>query len=430
MSEESEKKPPLLSKRDTAIGAGGSLALTALVGAIGIYSGKIAEKYLPDENWVQSHSTPILATLLLVCFLVAAFLGWFVNRLITDKRRLEERLSVEKPRHREVTKASRRKGKENRRVVLFVTPCPDGQFYLQYLSALVRGAAQAGGANLQMHISIYSPAQAFEEGFMPEHALALVDEYPAQVSGVFMIPALPESEETKRSISEFAARYPATVLLDVYPGIAERFDLPPFVGGNEVEGGKLAAIVVKQYLDEIKCSNPRILILIGRNTVWERQRVDAFREFLCARENNIEIVLTENLDYRRDKARDLIFKLSRNKHALGTSKAMEFSTLAVIYACNDEMAIGALEAVEDIVRRNQNASVPKIIGYDGTPEMIRLIGQRNPYILGTVNVDVEEQARRAVGLMSVLIKNQTPQERWNLVAPHTVTNDEILRQQS
>jgi ABC-type sugar transport system substrate-binding protein len=425
--EDSSKRTPVLSKRDTAIGAVGSVVLAALLGGIGIYGGKIAEKYLPNEQWVTDHALPILASLLLVCFLAAAFLAWFVTRLIADKRRLEVDLIAEKRRQLEA-RGTRRKGRDTRRVVLFITPCPDGQFYLQYLSALVRGAAQAGGASLQMHISIYSPAQAFEDDFLPEHALALVEEYPAQVSGVFMIPALPESEASKRAVTDFAARYPATVLLDVYPGAAERLDMPPFVGGNEVEGGKLAAIIVEQYLKRLKSQKPLVLVLIGRNTSWERQRVDSFKQLLTSLVVDAEILVTEGLDYSRERARDLIVKLSRSKYALGAARPVVFADIAVIYACNDEMAIGALEAVEDIARRDASLSVPRIVGYDGTSEMMRLIGQQNPYVLGTINVNVEEQAKRAVGLMSALLRGQTPQSRWNLVTPQAVTNDATLGQ--
>jgi ABC-type sugar transport system substrate-binding protein len=244
-----------------------------------------------------------------------------------------------------------------------------------------------------------------------------------------MIPADPDKKENQDGIKKFKEKYPATILLDVYPETAAaemNAGMPDFVGGDEILGGELAAILAKRYLDEIigkKCF--RVLILIGRTTEWEMQRVNAFKESFKSGAWDIQentFTITNDLHYQKRKAREEIDARIANN---------DLSQFDLIYACNDEMAIGALEALEAAEASNRGRKIapkkrPKLIGYDGTPEMRSLIAAGNPYILGTVDVNIEEQACSAILKMSSLLKRGGGEGRLRLIRPRLVPNDALF----
>ena len=382
-----------------------------------------AEHWLPTPEsihemalaWWEKNALPSLITVVILLSISLSVVGFLYNRLLKVYN-------------------ARTQNEKARKVVLFVSPCPDGQFYLQHLSSLVRRASQHADTSLTLCISFHCPAETFQNNFIPEMSLASVDDYPAIVSGVFMIPADPDHEKNQEGIKAFKLRYP-TVLLDVYPGTATRSDLPYFVGGDENQGGKLAAQLAETYLSihhggKVQEAECRVLILKGRSTKWEMQRVEAFRQSLVQALPKIEIKDSHYLNYNRHEARKLVGEVATNGLKRLFGNYLPIKKLDIIYACNDEMAIGALEALEAYAKiaRLGPKHLPKIIGYDGTPEMKRLIEQGNPYILGTIDVDVEEQADRAIGAMMALLKDEVRGQgtvevkHLDLVQPSLVTN--------
>ncbi len=395
------------------------ITMTGLIITIGglVQSGEYLQKYFPRSiAWIAEHTVFILIVFWSVATALFLLLLLFYNQLQKEHEQLRREGSERE--HNEALN----------KIVLFLSPSQEGGFYLQHFSHLVRSAAEVADAGQQIHITLFCPSRAFQ-GRAPETLLDSASAYPAKVAGVFMIPADPDKKENQDGIMKFKEKYPATVLLDVYPetaGTKVNQGFPDFVGGDEVLGGELAAILAKRYLDEIagkKCF--RVLILIGRTTEWEMQRVNAFRESFKLGAWDIQentFTVTNDLHYQKRKAREEIEARIANN---------DLSQFDLIYACNDEMAIGALEALEaaEVSSRGRKVppkKTPKLIGYDGTPEMRRLIAAGNPYILGTVDVNIEEQASSAILRMSSLLRRGGGEGKLRLIPPRLVPNDALF----
>lgn len=395
------------------------LTMISLIITIGglVQSGEYLQKYFPRlAAWVDGHTVSILIIFGSVVTVLMLLLLFLYGRLQNENEKLRRE------------GGERKHGEALNKIVLFLSPCQEGSFYLQHLSHLVRSAAEIADAGQQIHITLFCPARAFQ-GRAPETLLDIAIAYPAKVAGIFMIPADPDKKENQGGIMKFKERYPATVLLDVYPEVAAaevNLGFPDFIGGDEVLGGELAAMLAQRYLGEIlekKCF--RALILIGRRTEWEMQRVNAFRRFFKInawdiREDTFE--LSNDLHYQKKKAREEVEARIANN---------ALSQFDIIYACNDEMAIGALEALEaaEVSKRGRKVSIqrtPKLIGYDGTTEMRRLIAAGNPYILGTVDVNIEEQASLAILKMSALLRKGGGEGELRLIPPRLVSNDYLF----
>lgn len=128
------------------------------------------------QLWIHQNALPILAV-------TVAF-----SLLLLIISEIERRLAIAEL-HRYRINESRRK------IVLFLNPSPDGAFYEAHLSALLRHASKASDGDLSIFVSVVCPPNAFARHFAPELAFDHVEEYPAKVSGVFMIPSDPDNEK-------------------------------------------------------------------------------------------------------------------------------------------------------------------------------------------------------------------------------------------
>lgn len=301
-----------------------------------------------------------------------------------------------------------------RKIIMFIAPMQEGAFYNQHFYELIEQARVQACADLEILITYYCPMKTFQ-GRHPEVLLDLVDGLP--VSGIFMIPASPDSAENRNGIKEFKKKFPATVLLDV--SYTENSDdinkLPHFIGGDEKLGGSRAAELAIDYLKNICGSTKeiKILILKGRSTEWEQQRIDSFCAAIKTHSPDIEMNMTEDLHYKKEKS-------EQHLNELGD----DIFKYNIIFACNDEMAIGALTVLESLAKKDggNKKQLPKIIGYDGTPAIKKLIDENNQHILGTVDVDIQAQARKAVQTMHDLLLRRESKEKCDLVSPKKIKN--------
>jgi ABC-type sugar transport system substrate-binding protein len=377
-----------------------------------VQSGEYFVKYFPSlTTWVHTNQIVLLTILVVVLGCSDVVLGWYCSGLHKKQRLIDHSDQVNK-------------------VVLFLSPSSGGggNFYQEHFSHLVKSAARAANPRLNIHITLVCPPKDFANE-SPECLLDITNNYPASLAGIFMIPAYPDKEANRNGIIKFKEKFPALVLLDVYP-LIDPGQLPKtinFIGGNENEGGALAASLAKRWLT--KCNKNgmcRILILKGRSTLWEMQRVNSFKDSLKeidshGNSSNICFEESEDLHYELKRAsKEIEARINRGQNP---------ATFDLIFACNDEMAIGALEVLQNLVFKKlvTPKSLPKIIGYDGTPEMKRLIKSNNPLLLGTVDVDIEEQAERAINTMTSLLNDpESPQPELNLLQPTLFINSSLL----
>ena len=303
---------------------------------------------------------------------------------------------------------------QQKQPVLFVPPSLEG-FYSEYLAELVRAARKHAGAAGEITIVPYVDPSA---EFCPEERLTEILEYIDHggfIKGVFIIPKHPQ--DNQKLLQSFGKR--PIVTLDVYPDVKEVDDYPQFVGGNETMGGRCASVKAIQLLNVALQSNPTnpkvsVLVLRGRETKWENQRVESFVKELraWAKQNGVDlsIVLSKLLEYDYERAHSYLAQSGAEQDWNGNSlpNPMEHH---LIFACSDTMALGAAKALrglrEKLHQKRDNASSPKIIGYDGTTSMKRLLDAGTDLIAATVDVQLQTQAQRAVQAMMGLLREQS-----------------------
>jgi ABC-type sugar transport system substrate-binding protein len=308
--------------------------------------------------------------------------------------------------------------KTNVRYIAFLTPSSGDQpFYASMLSGLVRSAALALGQNYVVIPSM--PTESFETVSIWSLFASLEDRQ-LDIDGIIFIPDHPDEhfDELVR-FHEDRGDIPL-VLVDVYfdlPSCDERTRkrLPSFVGGDENAGGALAADIIAEAVGPVP-DGPVALIVNGASAPWEQQRAKAFRSCLAAKWPGCAFIETRSIDYSRSDAFAAVLA------ALGRHAAAD-RTIAVhaIFACNDDMAIGARGAISRLVRERYIFTVPpQIVGYDGITEIREYLSADDPYIAGTVDVRIDEQAREAMMLVHGLLRSGARQSQLKLIEPTAV----------
>jgi DNA-binding LacI/PurR family transcriptional regulator len=208
------------------------------------------------------------------------------------------------------------------------------------------------------------------------------------------------------------------VLVDVYFNLQAcdkrtRARLPSFVGGDEVAGGRIAAEIIIKAVGTPGSDSPVVLIINGGRAPWEQQRAVALRDRLVSEWHDVTFFETPPINYSRRDAVE--FTLLTVREMADSAKQI---CLHAIFACNDDMAIGARAAINQMMRDGYTfVRPPQIVGYDGISEIREYIRADDPYIAGTVDVRIEEQAKSAMLLMHKLLRSGQRRSEVQLITP-------------
>ena len=172
-----------------------------------------------------------------------------------------------------------------------------------------------------------------------------VEDYIQQkVSGILITPC--DSKALAPVLKKALAAGIPVVTVDV---AAEGVDVVSHCASDNVLGGKLAAQMLIQRLNERKVSKGTVLIVDHSGITSTQARIEGFKPAMAKALPDIKIVIL-NAVGQRDKAmsvtEDAIQKYGKN--------------LIGIFAINDDCTLGALSAVE---RRNRLNTI-SIVGYD------------------------------------------------------------------
>ena len=199
--------------------------------------------------------------------------------------------------------------------------------------------------------------------------------------------------------------------VDMHRGAAG-LDFPPFVGGNEELGGHLAAQMLACHLKDAGVEQPVVLVLKGASTAWESLRSQSFSSELRNALPNSVIIESEDLQYDRLRARDASLRCFSTMRRDGTVD------VDAIFACNDDMALGARSGIIRAWRGGASfRDHLRIVGYDGVKEMRDYIDNHDRWILGTVDVKLEEQIGLALEMLQRMIETGIRESRKILVTP-------------
>ncbi|MBN2716121.1 MAG: diguanylate cyclase [Deltaproteobacteria bacterium] len=147
-------------------------------------------------------------------------------------------------------------------------------------------------------------------------------------------------------------------------------DVVSYVGYGQREAGR----EVGRFLSRILREQGSILVLKGLPNSVSADRVAGFRGEI-ARYPHIRIVATRQADWEREKARRIVERI------------LEQHPIDAIYAVNDEMALGACDAVAAAGRRGEIF----VVGQDGTRAALQAI--REGSLTATLNTNPREMGR-------------------------------------
>lgn len=161
-----------------------------------------------------------------------------------------------------------------------------------------------------------------------------------------------------------------------------------YVGSEDAEAGRIAA----QRIVDVLHGKGNVVIIHGPNGhSAEVQRTEGIKEVL-AKYPDIKIVAEQTANWDRAQALNLM------ENWLASGKKID-----AVIAQNDEMALGALKAIEAAGKQNDIA----VIGIDAIPDALKAV--QDGKMVGTVFQDAKGQGTMAVDLAMELVQGKQVQ---------------------
>jgi inositol transport system substrate-binding protein len=176
-----------------------------------------------------------------------------------------------------------------------------------------------------------------------------------------------------------------------------------YVGSEDAEAGRIAA----QRIMDVLHGKGNIAVIHGPNGhSAEVQRSEGIRQVLT-NYSDAKIVVEQTANWDRAQALNLM------ENWLASGRQID-----AVIAQNDEMALGALKAIESAGKQNQIA----VIGIDAIPDALKAVA--NGRLVGTVFQDARGQGSLAVDLAVDLAKGK-PVKHDNYIPFQLVTKDNL-----
>ncbi|MFI8495714.1 substrate-binding domain-containing protein [Peribacillus butanolivorans] len=188
---------------------------------------------------------------------------------------------------------------------------------------------------------------------------------------------------------------------------ANEAGIPVITTGRKIKGGKITThlgynevsngITAGEYLAKQIKEKGKIIELQGTTgTDVARDRSKGFQEAI-GKFSDIEIVASQSADFDRAKALAVMENiLQANSDVVG------------LYAANDEMALGALQAI-----KGTNKKIV-IVSNDGTEDALQAV--QNKEIAGTMAISPSEYGKKAIEIAFAVAKGESQPEFIELPA--------------
>lgn len=209
-------------------------------------------------------------------------------------------------------------------------------------------------------------------------------------SGALIIPAEPSTMQSDLRAFCVAADFPV-IFVDVRP-FTHPADYPPqsaFVGSDQAAIGAMAADWAIDYLNQNRKKRPIVLVVGG---VAQGERQQQFVTVLGDRIPRAAVTVDTQGAFSRSEARDII---GRRLRATATGSPEP----DLIFCTNDEMALGAVDAIHEVEATGRTYPHMGIIGVDGTREAKAVIKSAGTAFRATVVQDTRKMAEVAVNLL-------------------------------
>jgi ribose transport system substrate-binding protein/inositol transport system substrate-binding protein len=277
-------------------------------------------------------------------------------------------------------------------LILISVPGMNFPFFVHMMKAFKAAADQQGLDTIEGDGQMSSPKQTADIEAALAKGVKGVVLSPNEVDA--MAPALQEAIDAKVPVVTVDRRVPSVT------GIIGH------VGADNVKGGEAQGELVEKLFP----NGATIMNLQG--TPGASPAIDrnkGLHDVLDKAKDKYKIVFEQTANFERDKG------LSITEGALASASTPP----QVIVAGNDDMALGALEAVK---ARNLKGIV--IIGFDALPETLGKI--RDGEITATVEQFPAKQSATAVQIMADYLKSgKKPEQQIELLTPQAITKDNL-----
>ena len=256
----------------------------------------------------------------------------------------------------------------------------------------------------EFSVTLWLPQRGSEyKGSAFEDFLATTRRDSALYIGGIILPTVVDHSNPKRIAGLTAAIDLPIVIVDTLPeaflkdGHLEATQ--QFVGYSNVIGGRQAAEALCKELEEIGRKPNNVLVLHAKE---QTDRHEAFVAEVRKRYPAAQFDLSE-CGWQRDRAREAVdFRIG----------AATMGRYDGVFGCNDEMAIGAVEAISRWNANHSDKLTEVVIGYDGSPTARTLMQLgttplRNLVVQDGYNLGVEAATRLRGSLKTDDWKNAT-----------------------
>ncbi len=185
-------------------------------------------------------------------------------------------------------------------------------------------------------------------------------------------------------------------------------DAVTFVGLDEKETGILLASFVVDYFD----GNATIAILEGfRGSSTAEERLVGFNE-VFASEPGMVVVATQTAEWDREKGMNVTADIMQNN-----------PDLTLVVASNDEMALGAIQAVKSAGKMDQI----QVVGIDAVPAALQSI--KNGEMLATIDGNTDLMGYESVKTAyEYVVNGKRDIPTWIKVPATVILSDDITDQ--
>lgn len=270
--------------------------------------------------------------------------------------------------------------------IALVPQAMDSEFWL----AMAEGARAAAGARPDVRLSIVAPDREIN---VDQQVSIIEDQVRRGIRALVVAPS--GTAQVLPALEQAAARRIPVVLVDTDVPFEKKVC---YIGTDNRKGGALAA----RRLAELLQGRGEVALLHGvPGNESQDARASGFVEALAA-SPGLRLVARQPANSER---------------ALGLTVMENILTarpgLAGVFATNDQMALGAMEALEARGRRGQ----VKVVGFDATKEAVQATVEGR--LAGTVAQDPREMGRRGVEAALAAIEGRP-------VVPHVDTGTEMV----
>ena len=187
---------------------------------------------------------------------------------------------------------------------------------------------------------------------------------------------------------------------------------PPAAVCDGLYNGGLAAKSIIRYLKDIGKLQATVVILQGLQ--GSVPRIQGFLKEIsshntrCGQGNNVSTVVSKEIPFRQEPARKMALRYIKEEDWSALIDPILMDTIPqadrakpgaidAFFCCNDEMALGVRDALEECLMQERRPEPAVVVGFDGIGAVKRkILREKDPWLLNSVDVKLTTQVDHLV----------------------------------